>query len=332
MKTEGSTLIDPSRRVIDYLRISITDRCNERCLYCMPEIFKDWKPRTDILSFEEILKIVRVATRLGFKKFRITGGEPLIRLDVVEFIEALSRIPGVESIGLSTNGTRLESLATGLKRAGVHNLNISLDALDPEIYRRITAGNVEPVLKGIQKAVRLGFEKIKLNMVLIRGMNESQIWPLINFASEHHLPLRFIELMPVSTSEVLSEKNFFPISELMRVLSERDTLIPQQEIKMGHGPAKYYRMKKTGALIGFIGAITTEHFCEGCNKIRLTADGKLRPCLGNHGELDIKTALREEKTDAAIESVLRKSIIEKPLEHIFRNNYVPSRIMTAIGG
>lgn len=319
-------------RKVDYLRISITDRCNERCLYCLPEGYADWKPREEILSYEEILRAARIAASLGFRKFRITGGEPLVRRDIVPFIEKLSAIEGVEFIGLSTNAVRLAPLANQLRDAGVQSVNISLDALTPSVYRAITRGDIAPALEGIRAALDAGFERVKLNAVLIRGMNEDEILPLIHFAAEHHVTLRFIELMPISSTEMLTEKNFLSAGEVMQRLREHDTLTPLGEVQLGHGPARYYRLEKIGATIGFIGAITNLHFCDDCNKIRLTADGKIRPCLGNHGEYDLRNALRNNSTDDQIAEIFRLALREKPPEHIFRDNYQPSRIMTAIGG
>jgi len=298
----------------------------------MPEGFTDWKERSEILSYEEILQIVQATTKMGFRKFRITGGEPLVRKGVVEFIQKMSQIPGVQSIGMTTNGTRLTPLARPLRDAGLKTINISLDALTPKTYHKITGGEVAPVLEGIRAAMDVKMDRIKLNMVLIRGMNEDEIWPIINFAAEHKLILRFIELMPVSLTEVLNEQNFLPIGEVMKRISERDQLIPLDEAKLGHGPARYYQLQKTGVTLGFIGAMTNLHFCEACNKIRLTADGKIRPCLGNHGEYDLMPALRQIKTEGAIIETIKQALTEKPPEHLFRDNYQPNRIMTAIGG
>lgn len=319
-------------RTVDYLRISITDRCNERCLYCIPEGFSDWKERSEILSYEEILRVASVAAAQGFRKFRVTGGEPLVRRDVVYFIQELAKIPGVETIGLSTNGTRLAELAEPLRRAGVHSVNISLDALDPAVYRNITRGDVSQVLAGIRAAIAAGFPRIKLNTVLIRGHNEGEIWPLVHFAAEHHLLLRFIELMPVSLTEMLTEQNFFPMGDVLQILRRQDSLEPLEQPQLGHGPAKYYRLQKTGSTVGFIGAMTNLHFCESCNKIRLTADGKIRPCLGNHGEYDLRALLRTGASDADLKAAFETALREKPPEHLFRNNYQPSRVMVAIGG
>lgn len=319
-------------RTVDYLRISITDRCNERCLYCMPEGFKGWQERADILSYEELLRVASVAANLGFRKFRVTGGEPLVRRDVPDFVKRLSAIPGVKAIGMTTNGSRLAPVADELRRSGLRAINISLDALTPSAYRRITGGDIGPVLEGIRAAVKAGFERVKLNMVLIRGMNEEEIWPIVQFAAEHRLVLRFIELMPVSLTEMLSEKNFLPVGEVKSMIGSRDRLLPLDEARLGHGPARYFRLEKTGVTVGFIGAITNLHFCDACNKVRLTADGKIRPCLGNHGEFDLKSALRGGGSDEDLADIFCMAIHEKPPEHLFRNNYQPDRIMTAIGG
>jgi len=323
---------DTFGRTVDYLRISITDRCNERCLYCMPEGYKGWEATRDHLSADEIVRVVRVAAGLGFRKFRLTGGEPLVRGDLLEIVREMKQISGVEIIALSTNATKLSALARPLREAGVRTVNISLDALDPKVYRQITGGDVEAVIGGIRAAIEAGFERVKLNCVLMRGVNEQEIWPLALFAAEHDLPLRLIELMPLTRTDVLTEKNFFPIGEAMRLLSQRDELIAQPDRKLGHGPAKYYQLAQTGTLIGFIGALTNLHFCESCNKMRLTADGKIRPCLGNHGEIDLRTALREGAGEETLKGLFLEALRQKPLEHQFRENYQPSRPMTAIGG
>ncbi len=324
----GST---PLARAVDYLRISVTDRCNERCLYCLPEQFQAWTPREDILTYTEILAIVEVALKRGFKHFRVTGGEPLLRRDIDSFLRDLIQTPGVETVQLSTNGTRLVELGESLYAAGLRRLNISLDALDPDRYRAITHGEVGPVLAGIRHVKALGFTSIKLNAVLIRHQNEAEIWPLVEFAASLQIPIRFIELMPVSLTEMLTEKNFLPVGEAMALLAERDKLLPWED-KMGHGPAKYYRLKRTGAVVGFIGALTNLHFCEACNKVRLTSDGQLRPCLGHHGEFDLKPALRPQVDQTRLSAFLDQALAEKPPEHAFRDNWQPHRIMTALGG
>ena len=323
---------DTFGRTVDYLRISITDRCNERCLYCMPEGYKGWERMQDHLTADEIIRAVRIAADLGFRKFRLTGGEPLVRNDILDIVRGMRRISGVDVIGLSTNGVRLAALAQPLREAGVNTANISLDALDPGVYRQITGGDVNAVIAGIRAAVAAGFDRVKLNCVLMRGVNEQELWPLVLFAAEHRLPLRLIELMPLTRTDVLTEKNFLPIGEAMQLLGQRDELIPKPEVKIGHGPAKYYLLKHTGALVGFVGALTNLHFCESCNKIRLTADGKIRPCLGNHGEIDLREALRNHSDDTVLRELFLEALRSKPLEHQFRELYQPLRPMTAIGG
>jgi cyclic pyranopterin phosphate synthase len=322
---------DPFARSIDYLRISITDRCNERCLYCLPEGFTDWKRREEILGFEELLTVAETGVSLGIRNFRVTGGEPLVRRDAEQFVIELLRLPGVERVGLSTNATRLAAVAERLARAGLHSVNISLDALDPDVYRQITGGQVAEVLAGIDAARSAGIAIIKLNTVLMRGVNETQIWPLIEFAAERRLILRFIELMPVSLTEVLNEENFLPIAECRRLIAERTPMMPSSE-KHGAGPAVYWRLPELDSSIGFIGAMSDLHFCSACNKMRLTADGKIRPCLGNHGEVDLKAALRPAVRREMLHSLFIEALREKPLEHLFRQQYQPGRIMTAIGG
>ena len=324
--------MDAFGRTVDYLRISVTDRCNERCLYCMPEGYKGWERQSDHLTAEEIIRVVRVTAGMGFRKFRLTGGEPLGRRDLPEIIRAMAAIPGVEHIGISTNGTKLAALSQPLRAAGLGTVNVSLDALNSDIYRRITGGDVGAVIAGIRAAVVAGFERVKLNCVLMRGVNETELWPLVLFAAEHGVPLRLIELMPLTRTDVLTDKNFFPISEAMELLGQKDELIAQPNRHLGFGPAKYFQLKHTGALVGFIGAMTNLHFCETCNKMRLTADGKIRPCLGDHGEIDLREALRHTPDDAAVRELLLVALQRKPLEHQFRGSYQPCRPMTAIGG
>ncbi len=328
----ASATQDTFGRMVDYLRISITDRCNERCLYCMPEGYKGWERKPDHLTADEIIRVVRVAAGMGFRKFRLTGGEPLVRRDVPEIVRAMATIPGVEHIGISTNGTKLAALAQPLRDAGVGTVNVSLDALDPAVYRRITGGDLNAVLAGIRAAVAAGFERVKLNCVLMRGVKEQELWPLVLFAAEHGLPLRLIELMPITTTDVLTEKNFMPVNEAMELLRQKDELIPQPDWRLGFGPAKYYQLQHTGARVGFIGAMTNLHFCETCNKMRLTADGKIRPCLGDHGEIDLREALRHATDDDTVRELLATALQRKPLEHQFRGSYQPCRPMTAIGG
>jgi GTP 3',8-cyclase len=325
---------------ISYLRVSITDRCNERCHYCMPQELQEWLPRADILSFEETLRIIRIGAGLGVTKVRITGGEPLTRRGVLDFVRKVPEIDGIRDIGVSTNGTLLardtgegRSMAAALRTAGVRSINVSLDTLDREFYAAITGRDFLPqVLEGISAAIDAGFEQIKLNAVLMRGRNEDQLVPLAEFAAERGLILRFIELMPVSTSEVLREDNFFPINAAKRALeSTYGSLLPAPEFRT-NGPATYYQIPGRDQRVGFIGAMTNLHFCESCNKLRLTCDGKLRPCLGSYLEFDIMKPLRAGANDEELRQFFLDVVERKPEQHDFRNNYQPDRKMVAIGG
>jgi cyclic pyranopterin phosphate synthase len=279
-----------------------------------------------------LVAIAQTAARLGFRKFRLTGGEPLIRPGLPDVARRIWDLPGVETLGVSTNGTRLARLAAPLRQAGVRSINVSLDSLDAERYRRITGGSLEAVLEGLMTAKALGFERIKLNCVLMRGVNETDLWPLAEFAARHDFPLRLIELMPLTRTEVLTDANFLPVTEARRLLEEHDRLVPDPEARLGHGPARYFRFERLGGVVGFIGALTQECFCDRCNKLRLTADGKLRPCLGQHLEMDLLPALRPQIDPDRLEQFFLQTIADKPREHLFREVYQPDRPMTAIGG
>ena len=325
---------------ISYLRVSITDRCNERCTYCMPQELQEWLPREEILTFEETLRLIRIAAELGVSKVRVTGGEPLTRRDVVHFITQIPAISGIKNLGLSTNGTLLtrritsgKTMAMALREAGVQSVNISLDTLDRDVYSKITGRDLHAqVLEGINAAIAVGFDQIKLNTVLMRGRNENQLIPLIEFAASRNLILRFIEMMPVSTTDVLSENNFMSILEAKRLIeSVYGSLIPETEFRT-NGPATYYQVPSREQRIGFIGAMTNLHFCENCNKLRLTCDGKLRPCLGSYLEFDIMKPLRVGASDEELKQFFLDVVERKPAQHDFRDNYQPNRKMIAIGG
>jgi cyclic pyranopterin phosphate synthase len=306
----------------------------------MPQELQEWLPRAEILTYEETLRLIRVATDLGVTKIRITGGEPLTRRGVVDFIGELPKISGLSDIGLSTNGTLLarevspgKKMAAALRDAGVRSVNISLDTLDPHRYSEITGRDFhDQALDGIDAAIAAGFDQIKLNAVLMRGRNEDQLIPLTEFAGSRNLILRFIEMMPVSTTEVLDEKNFLPIAEAKRTIeSHYGDLIPVPTFRT-NGPASYYQVPERDQRIGFIGAMTNLHFCESCNKLRLTCDGKVRPCLGSYLEFDILKPLRAGASDDELRQFFLDVVDRKPEQHDFRNNYQPDRKMVAIGG
>ena len=325
---------------ISYLRVSITDRCNERCAYCMPGELHEWLPREGILTFEETERLIGIAGSLGVSKIRITGGEPLTRRGVLGFLARVPGIPGLDDVGLSTNGTLLarreadgRTTAEWIRAAGVRSVNISLDTLDPAFYAQITGRDFHTaVLEGIEAALAAGFSSIKLNAVLMRGRNEDQLVPLIEFAQERNLLLRFIELMPVSTNDVLTEENFLSIGHARRRVEETfGHLIPEPGFRT-NGPATYYQIPRRQQRIGFIGAMTNLHFCETCNKLRLTCDGKLRPCLGSALEFDIMQPMREGASDEELRRFFLNVVERKPAQHDFRENYQPGRKMIAIGG
>jgi cyclic pyranopterin phosphate synthase len=330
--------------LISYLRVSITDRCNERCLYCMPQELQEWLPRHEILSYEELARVVRVGTSLGVTKLRVTGGEPLTRNGVLEFFRLLQENENIRDLGISTNGSLLSkpvadhggrTMAECLRGYGVRTVNVSLDTLDRTEYARTTGRDYLPqTLAGLDAARAAGFAagEIKLNCVLMRGRNEEQLVPLVEYAGERGLLLRFIELMPVSTTEVLSEENFLPVATARRTIeSHFGELLPMPAFRT-NGPAMYYQVPGTGQKIGFIGALTNLHFCENCNKLRLTCEGKLRPCLGSHLEFDLREPLRAGATDDELRAMFLNVVARKPKEHDFRGNYQPDRKMVAIGG
>jgi len=324
------TLTDSFDRKINYLRVSLTDQCNERCLYCRPAAYRGWAPRPEHLSTPELIRVITAAVEMGFEHIRLTGGEPLLRPDILEITRSIRNLPGLASLSLSTNGTLLAPIARQLQGAGIQSINLSLDALQPDIYRKITGGSFKEFLSGFRASLDAGFEQIKLNCVLLRGLNQQELRPLVHFATEHNVPIRFIELMPLTLLAQQGQELFLSIQDSQEILGGANNLIPQPDYLGGHGPARYFRDKTTSAIVGFIGALTTPDFCASCNKIRLTADGKLRPCLGRHGEIDLRTAMRQGSHTP--EELFREAIANKPKDHEFNAGYEPSRPMTALGG
>lgn len=313
----------------------------------MPQEEQEWLPREGILSYEEILRVVRVAAALGVRKLRVTGGEPLVRRNVVPFLEELCAIDGIDDVGISTNGTLLAvrepaaepttaegpTMAQRLVAAGVRTCNVSLDSLDRETYARNTGRDFLPqVLEGLDAARSAGFASVKLNAVLMKNQNERELPGLVDFAHDHGLLLRFIELMPVSTREMLHDDNFLATGTARNLLEAHFGPLTPDAAFRTNGPASYFRVPGRDQHIGFIGAMTNLHFCESCNKLRLTCDGKLRPCLGSFLEFDLLRELRAGADDAALKQFFLDVVERKPREHDFRNNYQPNRRMIAIGG
>lgn len=330
-KTEinPQSLKDPYDRRIDYIRISVTDRCNLKCVYCTPgRGLKNFK-ESEILTTEEILRLVRIAHKHGLRKVRITGGEPLMRKNVVQLISNIKKI-GVHDLSLTTNGIMLSRLAGDLKGAGLDRVNISLDTMVPSKYKAITkGGNIKDVFKAIEEAEKAGLLPIKINFVPIRGLNDGEIvdFALLTFEKDYHI--RFIEFMPVKCSDVWKQERYVKSSEVLDKISSLGKL-ECLEFK-GKGPSRNYRINGAKGIIGIISPLT-DHFCGFCNKLRLTADGRIKPCLFSTDEVDIKTPMRQGASDKEIEKLFLHSIKIKPEGHSLNKIFKTISPMSKIGG
>ncbi len=312
---EFSILKDNFNRKISYMRISITDRCNLRCTYCMPAWGFEWMDRNSLLTYDEILRLVRVAAKRGLYKVRITGGEPLVRDGVVDFVAGVSAIEGITEIALTTNAVLLKKYAQGLKNAGLQRVNISLDSLDPKKFEEVTRGHVFwKVWEGIEEAERVGLAPLKINVVLQNGVNDMEAVDFAKMTIEKPYDIRFIEYMPVNDYEDWKSK-YIPVAEIKeRISKELGELIPVVETESA-GPAKNYRLEGAKGGVGFITAISDNHFCEKCNRVRLTADGKIRPCLFSAIEVDFLEALRANCHDEELDSLFDQVLGIKPQAH-----------------
>jgi cyclic pyranopterin phosphate synthase len=327
-------LIDPHKRKIDYLRISVTDRCNLSCVYCKPRAEMKLLEHRDILTYEEILRLVSVAAPLGISRVRITGGEPLIRRGVVDFLAALGRLSGIEDISLTTNGVLLEKMTGALAKVGKPRLNISLDSLNPQKFRRITGhDHWDAVWRGIGLAEEAGFFPLKINMVPVRGLNDEEIADFARLTLERRLHVRFIEFMPIGANDRWSREVCVPSDEVRsHIEREHGPLVPFTSSPSA-GPSANYQIPGARGVIGFISPIT-HHFCASCRRLRLTADGKIRPCLLSDTEIDVKSPLRGGCDDAEIERLLRIALEIKPARHYIAENGAGcfQRTMSKIGG
>jgi len=322
---------DNYKRVINYLRISVTDRCNLRCRYCMPEEGVELKPPNDILSLEEIVQIVKVASKLGVSRVRLTGGEPLVRKNLPYLVEGIKSIKKIEEVSLTTNGILLARYAEELKRKGLDRVNISLDSLKADRYAHITrGGDIERVWQGILKALEVGLEPVKINVVLKRDFNLDEVVDFALLTKKYPLHIRFIELMPLGNSR---EDDFISADEVYALISSQFPL--ERAVIPGNGPANYFAFASGDTLgsIGFIAAMT-HNFCERCNRMRLTADGKLRPCLENELEVDLKPFLRGEEKETSLEEAFLKALELKPQKHHMdtAGHGINTRSMSQIGG
>jgi len=321
--------LDSFGRSINYLRISVTDRCNLRCIYCMPPEGVPQMSHSEILSYEEIRTVVRAAAELGINRIRLTGGEPLVRADLPKLVKMLSQMEGIEELSLTTNGTVLKKYALELKQAGLSRVNVSLDTLKPDKFRYITRlGELKTVLEGIAAAKEAGFEPVKINTVIMRGMNDDEILDFAKMTYKDGCHVRFIELMPFK-----SAVEFVPSIELRQHISLLGKLEPCASIT-GNGPATYYRLAGAKGAIGFISPLTETSFCSRCNRMRLTPDGKLRPCLLGEDEIDLKTPLRNNASMEELKSLILKAVASKPERHYLEGGNIRpvNRKMSQIGG
>lgn len=317
---------DSFGRNIDYLRISITDRCNLRCVYCMPEEGIKKLDRKEILSFEEIIKIVKACASLGIRKIRYTGGEPLIIEGIEYLIHETSIIPGIEDISITTNGVMLYDMAEELKRAGLKRVNISLDTLNEDKYRKITrGGDLKKVLTAIEKCIEIGITPVKLNVVLIRGLNDNEIMDLMNLTMNMQVEVRFIELMPIGEGVKYYDEGRMSTEE---IVNSYPSLIPVESHL--HSTANLYKLKNAKGSIGFITPLSCK-FCNTCNRLRLTSTGTIKPCLHSREEIDIRKYVENE---AMLIKVLKSAILAKPEEHHLNSENISrsEKGMYQIGG
>ncbi|MBC8089729.1 MAG: GTP 3',8-cyclase MoaA [Phycisphaerae bacterium] len=330
LNTEPVTLRDQHGRSIEYLRISVTDRCNFRCLYCMPAEGLEWLPKASILRYEEITEVVRQLAPLGLRRLRLTGGEPTLRPDLPRLVAMLRAIDGVEDIALSTNGVHLPAMAAALAAAGLSRVNISADSLRAERVANIARRNLDfDVVRSAMAAESAGLGPIKINVVVMRGINDDEIADFAALTLEHEWHIRFIELMPVGDMRELTWEHVVPSAEVLERVSALGALTADSGPRLGNGPAAYYRL--AGAT-GTVGVITpmTHTYCGTCNRVRLTADGRLRTCLFGDHEVLLRDAIRN---GDPLEPLFRQALSEKPLEHSLHQMRVGGlKALSQVGG
>jgi cyclic pyranopterin phosphate synthase len=324
------TLTDRFGRRIEYLRVSVTDRCDLRCHYCLPEGFKDFETPEHWLTFDEIERVIAAFGALGTRRIRLTGGEPLVRRGLPELAARLAALPGIEDLSLSTNATRLAKQAGALRRAGIRRINVSLDTLRADRFKAITQGKLDKVLAGLMAARQAGFAPVKINMVVMKGVNEDEVENMVEFCLEHDFTLRFIETMPMGDTGRDAGDQFISLQEVKARLARRYTLTPGT--MPGGGPARYVQVAGTALRIGFITPLS-QHFCDTCNRVRLAVDGTLYLCLGQDDKVELRPLLRAGISDAELQQHIIEAIDLKPERHEF--NEKPGqvvRFMSMTGG
>lgn len=327
-----TSLVDPFGRSINYLRLSVTDRCDLRCFYCMPEGFNDFEVPEHWLTVAEIERLVGVMAEMGLKHVRITGGEPLVRRGIEDIVRSIDALPQIRDIALSTNATRLAKMAEPLKAAGVDRINVSLDTLDPERFRRITQGKLDKVLSGLMAAKAAGIAPIKINMVVMKGINEDDVESVLEFCIEHGFVLRMIETMPMGDTGRDAIDHYVSLQDIKKRLAERYPLIPVINPVDGAGPARYLQVAGTETQIGFITPMS-EHFCGTCNRVRLSVDGTMYMCLGQEHNFSFRPLLRKGIPDDELKAALISAIGLKPERHEFQDK--PEKVirfMSMTGG
>lgn len=308
------SLKDSFGRTIEYVRLSVTDRCDLRCQYCLPKGFKDFQEPAEWLSFEEIERVIRVFAELGTKRIRITGGEPLVRNDLPELAASIARLPRIEDLSLSTNATRLARHAEALRAARISRINVSLDTLREDRFKTMTGGKLHKVLDGLMAARTAGFSPIKINMVVLKDTNEDEIEDMVEFCIEHDFTLRFIETMPMGATGMDATSRYINLQSVKQRLAERYELLPG--MMTGGGPARYSQVAGTNLRIGFITPMS-QHFCETCNRVRLSVDGTIYTCLGQNDNYPLRDILRSGCSDDDLKQHIIRAIQLKPERHEF---------------
>jgi len=323
-------LTDPFGRTIEYVRLSVTDQCDLRCSYCLPKDFKGFQEPEHWLTFAELERVIRIFGELGTRRIRLTGGEPLVRKNIPQLAARLIKLPGIEDLSLSTNATRLDKLAVSLHESGISRINVSLDTLQADRYKSITGGKLDKTLRGLMAAKQAGFSPIKINMVAMKGINDDEVEDMVEFCIEHDFTLRFIETMPIGNTGREASQQYMPLDEIRQRLAKSYALI--DSVMSGGGPARYVKIAGTELRIGFITPLS-QHFCETCNRVRLSADGTLYTCLGQDNNYQLAPPLRDGISDDELKTHIIRAIAQKPERHDF--NDTPQKIvrfMSMTGG